>query len=101
MVMRLWRGWTAPADAAAYAGYLQATIFPELRRLDGHLGGEILRRDQGREVEFLVCTRWRTREHIRAFAGEAIEVAVISPEAERLLSRSDKVVAHYDVLDGV
>jgi hypothetical protein len=98
MVVRIWRGWTLPANAAAYAHHLRAETFPALRGLEGHLSAEILSREVGVEVEFVVCTRWRSRGDIAAFAGEDVEVAVVPPEAVRLLSRFEPTVAHFDVV---
>jgi hypothetical protein len=97
VVVRVWRGWTTHADASAYLEHLLAATFPVLRRLQGHEGAEVLRREVGGEVEFLVRTCWRSRDDIRAFAGEDIDVAVVPPEAERLLTRFEPTATHYDV----
>ncbi len=100
MVVRIWRGWTAPADASAYVEHLRTATFPALRLLDGFEDAEILRRDLGAEVEFVIRTVWRSLLDIRAFAGEALEEAVVPPEAERLLLRFEPTVAHYEVVTG-
>ena len=98
--MRIWRGWTAAADAPAYLEHLLTTTFPALRSLEGFEGAEVLRRDLDGQVEFLVRTQWRSRIEIAAFAGEDIEAAVVPPEAERLLARYELTVAHYDQAAG-
>ena len=100
MVVRIWRGWTAPADAGAYVEHLRTATFPALRSLDGFEGAEILRRNVGGEVEFMIRTVWRSLPDIRAFAGEDIDAAVVPPEAQRLLVRFEPAVSHYELMSG-
>ena len=96
-VMRLWRGTTAAADADLYFRHVTTKVLPTLRRLTGHLGSMVLRRDAGGQVEFLVITRWRSLDSIRAFAGSDPKVAVVDPEARAVLTSFDSVVEHYEL----
>ena len=98
MIARVWRGWTKPHDADAYAGFLSADLFPAVaERVGGFRGGDVLRRRDGSEVEFLVITFFESLEDVRRFAGNSLEVPVIEPQAARLLSRGDDRVEHYEV----
>jgi heme-degrading monooxygenase HmoA len=100
VVVRIWRGWTTPADAPGYVEHLRRATLPALQRLAGFEGAEILRRDLGAEVEFVIRTVWRSRDDVRAFAGEDVDAAVVPPEAESLLVRFEPTVAHYEVVPG-
>jgi len=98
MIARVWRGWTTPHDGDAYAGFLSADLFPAVAaRVGGFRGAEVLQRQNGSEIEFLVITFFESLEDVRGFAGGRIEVPVIEPEAARLLVRGDDRVEHYEV----
>ena len=97
MIARLWRGTCAPADADAYEHHLRRATLPALREIAGYEGGYVLRREAGDGVDFLVLTLWASLDPIRAFAGDDYELAVVPPEAERLLARFDERAVHYDV----
>ena len=51
-------------------------------------------------IEIVVVTRWESMVAIRAFAGEDIDLAVITPEARAVLSRFDRRVRHIELADG-
>jgi heme-degrading monooxygenase HmoA len=98
VVARTWKGWTQAADADAYVDYLNETGVPGLAGTPGNLGVQVFRRLDGDRAEFVVTSLWESREAIRAFAGEEIEVAVFYPEDERFLVERELTVAHYDVV---
>jgi hypothetical protein len=97
MIVRHWRGWTAPKNADAYEHLLRNTVLPGLRQLSGYRGGYILRRDAGEEVEFVVLNFFDSLDAVRRLAGENYTVAVFEPEARVLLSRIEPVANHYEV----
>lgn len=97
MILRLWHGWTTPENASAYEGFLWATMFPSMQRIDGFAGAELLRRDDGDEVAFITITRFETLEAVRAFAGDDYAAAVVEPEARALLSHFDERSTHYEL----
>ena len=98
MIARVWRGWTKPQDADAYAALLRAKVFPGLvRDVSGFRGGYVLRRQTDDEEEFVVMTLFDSLDAVRAFAGDDLDVPVIEPEAARLLSRGETRAAHYEV----
>ena len=96
MITRLWRGWTAPENAQAYADFLLGSLFPSMREIEGFLGAEVLRRPDGGEVAFVTLTRFDSLDAIRAFAGHDYEVPVLEPEALALLSRYDERATHFE-----
>jgi heme-degrading monooxygenase HmoA len=99
MIARVWRGWTAGADADAYAEYLLATGMRQARETPGNAGAYFLRRlDRGR-AEFVTVILWESLEAVRAFAGDDIEQAVFFPEDDRYLVERELTVTHYEVFD--
>ena len=97
MIERVWRGWTTADKANAYQHFLQHDFLPAAHAIPGFRGARVLRRDQGDEVEFVTLTHFDSLDAIRAFAGDDLEKAHISPEARDLLSRWDERVAHYEL----
>jgi heme-degrading monooxygenase HmoA len=60
----------------------------------------MLRQDQGDRTEFITLSLWESVDAIRAFAGDDIEAAVLSPEDARYLI-GESTVTHYQVADQV
>ena len=98
MITRHWRGRTARGDADAYQEFLRSTLLPQLDGIPGYHGADVLRRDAGADVEFVLLTRFESLDDVRAFAGEDHERAVILPEAEALLKEAEPTAAHYDTV---
>jgi antibiotic biosynthesis monooxygenase (ABM) superfamily enzyme len=95
VITRVWRGWTAAADAEAYTSFLLDELFPSMRAIDGFLGAEVLQRPDGDEVAFITLTRFASLDAIIAFAGAAYETPVLEPRALELLSRHEPRAEHY------
>lgn len=98
MISRIWHGWTTWDNADKYESLLRAEILPGIHRIHGYTGAYLLRRDAGREVEFLTITQFIDIDAVKTFAGQDYERAVITPGAGELLLRHDKRSAHYDTL---
>lgn len=98
MIARHWTARTTPAQAAAYAEYLQSHVIPQLRTIDGYRGARLLQRPLGQEVELVVVTMWQSLDAVRAFAGADHEAAVVTKQAAALLSGYDPRVRHFDVV---
>ena len=100
MISRIWHGWTRPDWADDYESLLRTEIFAGIEnlRIPGFRGIHLLRRDLGREVEFVTIMWFDTLEAVRAFAGEDHEHSVVPPKARALLSRFDERSQHYDVI---
>ena len=97
MVARHWRGWTRAEDAERYVEYLNETGVPELARTPGNRGVQVWLRPDGGRAEFVVVSLWDSREAIRAFAGDEIEVARFYPEDEAFLVERELTCTHYEV----
>ena len=99
MIARVWRGFTAAADADAYAAYLLGTGMREARATPGNVSASFLRRIVEGRAEFVTVLMWESLDSVRAFAGPDIERAVFFPEDERYLVERELTVAHYEVFD--
>jgi heme-degrading monooxygenase HmoA len=100
VVVRIWKGWTKAEDAEAYGDYIAETGLAELGETPGNRGVQMWRRIEGDRAEFVVMSLWESRDAIRAFAGDDIEIAHYYPEDERFLLELDPKVTHYDVVAG-
>lgn len=100
MIVRIWHGWTEPANADTYEHLLRETIFPGIaaRNVAGYRGIQLLRRplDTG-EVEFVTLMTFDSLDDVRAFAGDDYETAYVPPQARAVLKRFDERSQHYDV----
>ncbi|MFX1369929.1 MAG: antibiotic biosynthesis monooxygenase [Promethearchaeota archaeon] len=100
MISRVWHGWTSREKADAYEELLRTEIFTNIAKQSnpGYRGIHLLRRDFEDEVEFVTVMWFDSLDAVRVFAGEEYEVAVVPPEARKLLSRFDERSAHYQVV---
>jgi len=98
MIARIWRGATAPEDAAEYVDYLERTGLKEYRGTPGNLGAHVLWRIEHDRAEFLTLSFWESRDAMKGFPGEDIERAVFYPEDDRFLIERELTVSHYDVV---
>lgn len=98
MIARIWKARATPDRVQEYADYLKSTVVPELKAIGGYKGVSLLQRDQNGAVEVTVITWWESLEAIRAFAGEAIETAVVHDSAARMLVDFDRNVEHHQVV---
>jgi heme-degrading monooxygenase HmoA len=78
MIARMWHGRTKAPDADKYLEYLNHSGIPDYRRTPGNLGAWVFRRIEGDVAHFITLTFWESREAIRAFAGDNIELARLS-----------------------
>ena len=99
MIIREWRGRASHDLAGAYPEHFHRSVLPELQHIPGFLGATLSRRDDSGRIEYLVLTRWRSLEAIRAFAGAEIEKAVVEPGAGAALTDFDDFVRHYEVVE--
>jgi heme-degrading monooxygenase HmoA len=97
MIARIWKARATQEHVREYADYLKSTVVPELSAIHGYQGVTLLQRDQNGAVEVTVITWWESLESIRAFAGEAIETAVVHDSAARMLIDFNRSVEHHQV----
>jgi hypothetical protein len=98
MIVRIWHGWTSPANAGAYQSLLKTHVFPGIlaKKVAGLDRIELVRRDDGGEIEFITMMWFDDLAAVRAFAGEDYETAYVPPAARELLSRFDACSTHYE-----
>lgn len=97
MIARVWRGWAKPEQASGYEQHFATSVQAELRAVPGFVAAQLLRRRVGEEVELTAITTWESMAAIHGFAGEDVARAVVAPEAQRLLSRYEDRVTHFEV----
>jgi hypothetical protein len=97
MIVRLWRGWTAPEDADAYEALLREDLLPGFAAdVEGYRGGEVLRRAAGDEVAFVTLLRFDSMAAVEDFAGPDPGEAHVPDAARDLLVRWDDGVEHLE-----
>lgn len=99
MISRIWHGWTTPGNADKYEALLKEEIFVgiEERRIKGFKGIQLLRRENGAEVEFVTIMLFDSLASVREFAGEDYEACVVPAKARAILARFDERSQHYEV----
>lgn len=99
MILRLWRGWPAPDEAAAYERLLLEDIAPGIaaRAAPGLHDLTVLRRlpTEAPGTEVLTAMRFDDLDAVRAFTGGDHARSVVPAEARRLLARFDEHSRHY------
>lgn len=100
MIVRMWRGWVHTDRAAEYVEYVERTGMTEYRKTPGNLDAQLLSRDLGDgRTEVVTLSWWPDLGHIRAFAGDDIDVAKYYPEDEGYLIEQEMTVRHFEVAD--
>jgi antibiotic biosynthesis monooxygenase (ABM) superfamily enzyme len=103
MIGRIWHGYTTPENADKYEALLKEEIFIGIR--NKHIPGfqeiQLLRRDLGKEIEFITIMWFDSFEAVRAFAGDDYEKAVVLPEARALLAHFDERSQHYEIRESL
>jgi heme-degrading monooxygenase HmoA len=98
VIARIWKARATAVRAVEYAEYFKSTVVPELDAIGGYEGATLLQRPSGDGIEVTVITWWTSLDAIRAFAGEAVETAVVHDSAARMLLDFDRAVTHHDVI---
>jgi heme-degrading monooxygenase HmoA len=62
MVLRVWRGFTAPQVADSYELMLREMILPGIHRVESYRGAHLARRNDDQGVEFLTITLWESMD---------------------------------------
>src|SRR3546814_11726883 len=95
MIMRTWRGVADAGAADDYQRHFETAVIPNLRRLPGHRGAWLLRREAGGRVEFVAVTLWDSIASVTAFAGDDPEAAHIDPEGRVTPVALDPYAGNY------
>jgi heme-degrading monooxygenase HmoA len=100
MMIRIWHGWTTPDNADKYEALLKEEIFVGIqnRHIRGFQKIQLLRREAGKEVEFVTIMLFDSLYAVREFAGEDYEAAVVPEKARAVLSHFDQRSQHYELI---
>src|SRR3989304_3416440 len=101
MISRIWHGWTNRDNADRYEALLREEIFVDIqhRHIRGFKGIQLLRREVGKEVEFVTIMLFDSLDAVREFAGADYEAAVVPEKGRALLSHFDERSQHYEVTE--
>jgi mannose-6-phosphate isomerase-like protein (cupin superfamily) len=102
VIARRWRGWAdGRANADAYVAHFENAVRPRLEATGGFVDATVERVELERgRTEIVVVTRWESIDAVRAFAGAAVDVAVVEPDARAVLDEFDTHVRHIELRDG-
>src|SRR5690606_36481265 len=81
-----------------YTRYLLESGIDKIKRTEGNLGVQVLRRLEGGIVRFITISRWESRAAIQGFAGTDIEKPHHLPKDEEYLLELPQRVEHFDIL---
>jgi antibiotic biosynthesis monooxygenase (ABM) superfamily enzyme len=98
MIFRIWHGWTNPENADTYQRIVQEEVFEiiAVKRVADYRGIDLLRRENGDEVEFVTIMRFDSLDAVKQFAGVDYERSFIPPQARSILKRFDDYAQHYE-----
>jgi heme-degrading monooxygenase HmoA len=65
MIARVWKGWTKAADADDYEKLLRRAVHPELKTIEGNIGGYILRHDNNEGSEFVTMNLFESIDAVK------------------------------------
>ena len=98
-IKRIWHGWTTPDNAEIYENLLHDEVFPsiEAKNISGYRSIELLRRNQGDEVEFITIMTFDSLQNVVEFHGDDYERSYVPDAAKKILKRWDQTSAHFAV----
>jgi len=101
MICRLWRGWTTRENADAYQRIVHTEVIPgiEARAIAGFIAIDLMKSDDGDEIEFQTLMWFENLDAIIHFMGMDYSLSHVPPEARSVLKRFDERAAHYEVID--
>lgn len=99
MYAREWKCLCPAKNKDGFLDYLYKTGVREITAAPGYMGFQLMDRKQGKKVEIVLITYWKSLEAIAEFVGEDIEVAKLYPEDEAYGIEPDLTVRHYKVLE--
>jgi heme-degrading monooxygenase HmoA len=97
-VAREWRGKVIGTRAAEYQQYLFDQGIVKLSQIEGNLGVQMFRIEDGGTTEFVVISYWPNLDAIRKYAGNEIEKPHHLPRDPEFLISLPEKVRHYQVL---
>ncbi len=98
IVIRIWHGRVLKDKTEAYRDFLVRRAVPDYESVEGNLGVEILMRENGDAVDFLILSYWESVDAIKRFAGEDYEKEKYYDEDKDFLLEFEPNVQHYYIV---
>jgi antibiotic biosynthesis monooxygenase (ABM) superfamily enzyme len=98
---RIWHGWTTPENADKYQALLHDEVFPgiEAKQIPGYRSIQLLRLDQGDEIEFVTIMTFDSLQSVIDFQGRDYKRCYVPDAAQQVLKRWEQESAHYEVVE--
>jgi heme-degrading monooxygenase HmoA len=96
-IMRLWHGEVEIEKADEYENFMIERAAPDYGSVDGLQKLYFQRKNEEKNVHFLLVTLWDSIESVKKFAGDNPEIAKYYPEDDDYLLRKEKHVSMYEV----
>ncbi len=96
-VVRIWHGRVPKGKADTYRDFLVRRAVPDYESVEGNLGVDILMREEGDVVHFLILSYWESMDAVKRFAGDDYERAKYYDEDKDFLLEFERNVQHYYV----
>jgi heme-degrading monooxygenase HmoA len=98
MIVRSWSARATCAGADAYERHFRSRVLPALSRLQGQLGAELLRHDDGDDARLRVLSYWESMDAVRSFSGDDVGVAIVEDDARAALTSFDDRAEHFEIV---
>lgn len=100
-IKRIWHGWTTRDNADKYQTVLLNEVIPgiEAKRIPGFQRIEVLRKDNGEEIEFVTIMTFDSLQNVKDFQGEDYTRCYVPEIAQAVLKRWDSHSTHYDAVE--
>lgn len=99
MIVRLWRGRSAAAEAEAYSEFLRECAYPDYGEADGNRGWMLLRRPLGEFVELMLVSFWDSMDALVKYAEGDPDRPKYYPEDRAALVDPPDRVDHFEIVD--
>jgi heme-degrading monooxygenase HmoA len=97
-VIRKWSGVAKPDLEAGYLAHFENEVLPNLRKINGFVDATVLRRVIEAGIEITVLTRWISMDAVKEFAGDTVDVAVVTSAARPCFVGYDEFVTHHEIV---
>ena len=96
-IMRLWHGEVEIEKADEYENFMIERAAPDYGSVDGLQKLYFQRKNEEKNVHFLLVTLWDSIESVKKFTGDNPEIAKYYPEDDDFLLEKEKHVSIYEV----
>lgn len=99
MIARTWHGAVPAEKSLEYLKLLRTVGLGDYKKTPGNISAFVLRRMDGEVANFLLLSFWDSRESIKAYAGDDIDVPRYAPFDPQYLISLEPTVLHHRVLE--